>query len=75
LQVLGMRCWRPQTGQVATFGTMALREIIGRIVDNILGITALVSFILFLTGKERKALHDYVAGTIVLHDPNKVLPQ
>jgi len=73
LQVLGMRCWRPQTGQVGTWGTMALREIIGRIVDNILGITALVSFILFLTGKERKALHDYVAGTVVLHDPNKVL--
>jgi len=54
---------------------MALRETIGRIVDNILGITALVSFILFLTGKERKALHDYVAGTVVLYDPNKVLPK
>jgi uncharacterized RDD family membrane protein YckC len=75
LQVLGMRCWRPQTGQVGTWGTMALREIIGRIVDNIFGITALVSFILFLTGKERKALHDYVAGTVVLYDPNKVLPK
>jgi uncharacterized RDD family membrane protein YckC len=76
LQVLGMRCWRPQTGQVASFGVMALREIIGRIVDNILGfITGLVSFFLFLTGKERKALHDHVAGTVVLYDPDKVLPK
>jgi uncharacterized RDD family membrane protein YckC len=74
LQVLGMRCWRPETGRVASFGVMALREIIGRIVDDILLITALVSFILFLTGKEHKSLHDHVAGTVVLYDPDKVLP-
>jgi uncharacterized RDD family membrane protein YckC len=53
---------------------MALREIIGRLVDGILGIiTGLTSFILFLATRERRALHDYVAGTVVLHDPNKVL--
>jgi uncharacterized RDD family membrane protein YckC len=74
LQLLGMRCWRPETGRVASFGVMALREIIGRLVDNILWfITALVSFFLFLTGKERKALHDHVAGTVVVYDPDKVL--
>lgn len=38
LQVLGMRCWRPETGRVANWGWMALREIIGRIVENILSI-------------------------------------
>ena len=74
LQVLGMRCWQPETRRVPGFWRMALREIIGRIVDGILSIiTELTSFILFLTSKERKALHDYVAGTVVLHDPNKVL--
>jgi uncharacterized RDD family membrane protein YckC len=74
LQVLGMRCWLPETGRVPGFWRMALREIIGRIVDGILGIfTELTSFILFLATRERKALHDYVAGTVVLHDPNKVL--
>jgi len=26
-----------------------------------------------LTTRERKAIHDYVAGTVVLHDPDKVL--
>ena len=74
LQVLGMRCWLPETRRVPGFWRMALREIIGRIVDSILGIfTELTSFILFLATRERKALHDYVAGTVVLHDPNKVL--
>jgi uncharacterized RDD family membrane protein YckC len=74
MQVLGMRAWRPETNQVAGFWYMALREIPGRIVDGILGpISQIVSFVLFCTGKERRALHDYVAGTVVLHDPNKVL--
>jgi uncharacterized RDD family membrane protein YckC len=73
LQVLGMRCWKPDTGQVAGWGTMALREIIGRLVDGIFGITLLVSFILMLTRTDRRCLHDLVAGTVVVHDPNKVL--
>jgi uncharacterized RDD family membrane protein YckC len=74
LQVLGMRCWRPETNRVAGFWWMALREIPGRLIDGILGfITEITSFVLFATGKERKALHDWIAGTVVLHDPNKVL--
>jgi uncharacterized RDD family membrane protein YckC len=74
LQVLGMRCWRPETGRVAGFWWMALREIIGRLADGILSIiTLLVSFILMVTSKDHKSLHDLVAGTVVLHDPHKVL--
>ena len=74
LQVLGMRCWRPETNRVAGFWYMALREIPGRLIDGLLGfITEITSFVLFVTGKERKALHDWIAGTVVLHDPNKVL--
>jgi uncharacterized RDD family membrane protein YckC len=74
LQVLGMRCWRPETGRVPGFWWMALREIVGRIAENALGIiTELTSFVLFLATRERKALHDYIAGTVVLRDPNKVL--
>lgn len=73
-QVLRMRCWRPETGRVAGWWWMALREIIGSIVDGILSIiTELVSFILFLATKEHRSLHDMVAGTVVLHDPNNVL--
>ncbi|HEY5170654.1 MAG TPA: RDD family protein [Acidimicrobiia bacterium] len=74
LQVLGMRCWRPETNRVATWGWMALREIIGRLVEGILSIiTLLASFILMCAGKERKTIHDHIAGTVVLHDPNHVL--
>ena len=74
LQVLGMRVWRPETGRVAGFWHMALREIVGRIADGILSlITGITSFVLFVAGKEHKSLHDHVAGTVVLYDPNKVL--
>ena len=74
LQVLGMRCWRPETNRVAGFWWMALREIPGRLIDGILSfITEITSFVLFVAGKEHKALHDWIAGTVVLHDPNKVL--
>ena len=74
LQVLGMRCWRPETNRVAGFWYMALREIPGRIIDGLLSfITLITSFVLMVTGRERKALHDWIAGTVVLHDPNKTL--
>ena len=76
LQVLGMRVWRPEENRVAGFWHMALREIVGRICDGILSIiTELTSFIFMLTRPDRKTLHDLVAGTVVLYDPNKVLSQ
>lgn len=74
LQVLGMRCWRPEEGRVAGFWWMALREIVGRIVDGILSIiTELVSFFFMLSRPDRKTLHDLIAGTVVLHDPDNTL--
>jgi uncharacterized RDD family membrane protein YckC len=74
LQVLGMRVWRPDAQRPATWGYMALRDIIGRIIEGLFaGIVGLISFILMLTGKERKTIHDMVAGSVVLYDPNKVL--
>lgn len=74
LQVLGMKVYRAEQRQVATFGTMALRNIVGGIVEGILSfITLLISFILFLARPDRKALHDLIASTVVVHDPNKVL--
>jgi uncharacterized RDD family membrane protein YckC len=74
LQVLGMRVWRPETNKVAGFWYMALREIVGRIIDGILSvITEITSFVLFVASKDHKALHDHIAGTVVLYDPDKVL--
>ena len=73
LQVLGMRCFQPDAGRVPGFWRMALREIVGRIVEGLLFVTELVSFIFMLTRNDRRTLHDLVAGTVVLHDPDKVL--
>lgn len=74
LQVLGCKVWKPDSQKVAGFWWMALREVVGRIADGALSIiTLLVSFVLFVTTKERRALHDLVAQTVVIHDPNKVL--
>lgn len=74
LQLLNMRAWRPETGKVAGFWYMALREIVGRFIDGVVGlITAITSFVLFVAGKEHKSLHDLIAGTVVLYDPDKVL--
>ena len=75
LQVLGMRCWKPATGRPATWGTMALREIIGGIVENLLGwLTGLASFIVMLASGDRRCIHDMIAGTVVVRDPGRVLP-
>jgi uncharacterized RDD family membrane protein YckC len=73
-QVLAMRCWRPETGRVANWWWMALREIVGSLVESLLGVvTEALSLILFLATRQRRTLHDLVAGTVVLHDPNRVL--
>ncbi|ACU69637.1 hypothetical protein Caci_0702 [Catenulispora acidiphila DSM 44928] len=73
-QVLGMRCWTPNNGRVAGWGTMALRNIVGGIVQGILSfVTMLVSFVLFLSGKQHKTLPDLVGSTVVLYDPNNIL--
>jgi uncharacterized RDD family membrane protein YckC len=73
LQVLGMRCWEPRERRVAGFGTMLLREVVGVFLIGLIPFTQLVSFILFLARPDRKSLHDLVASTVVVHDPNRIL--
>jgi uncharacterized RDD family membrane protein YckC len=71
-QVLGMRCWRPDDRRVATWGSMALREIIGRIVEGTL-VLGIISLVLMLTRPDRRTLHDLIAGTVVVRDPDNRL--
>lgn len=76
LNVLGMRAWHPESGRPAGWWRMALRDVVGGIAQGLLGaITGIVSFILFLATKEHRTLCDLVGGTVIIHDPNKVLPQ
>lgn len=69
---LGLQTWKPQERLNASWGTMFLRELAYVVLDWI-PFAQLVSLFLFLSGKEHRALHDSVASTIVLYDPNKVL--
>ena len=74
LQLLGMRCWRPDAGRVPGWWRMCLRQIVGRFVEGILGIiTEAVSLILMCATRRRQSLHDMVGGTTVVYDPGGVL--
>jgi uncharacterized RDD family membrane protein YckC len=74
-QVLGCRCWKPATNQVADWGTMALRDGVGRIVESVFfGIGGIVSFIMFLSNRDHRSLSDMIGSTIVVYDPNGVIP-
>jgi uncharacterized RDD family membrane protein YckC len=66
-----MRCVRTDDGRSATWGTMALRELVGKGILGSLtfGITTLVSCFMVL-GASRQAVWDRVASTVVVDDPD-----
>jgi uncharacterized RDD family membrane protein YckC len=68
--VMGMRCVRKETGRAATWGTMCLREFVGKgIIGSItMGITTIVSLFMVL-GSTHEAIWDRVAGVVVVDDP------
>lgn len=73
--LLGMQTWKPQEQANASWGGQFVRELsrILYVVPFIGLIVALVSFFMFVSSKERRALHDNIGGTVVLYDPDKVL--
>ena len=71
-QVLKLQVWKPQEKTNATWGTMFLRGL-GYEICFWIPFAQLVSFFLFVSGKEHRALHDSIASVVVLHDPNGVL--
>jgi uncharacterized RDD family membrane protein YckC len=74
LQVLGCRLWVPDQQQMPGFWRSVLRNFVGGFVERLVfPIIAIVSFVLFLANAEHKSLHDMIGGTLVVHDPNKVL--
>lgn len=74
LQVLGCRLWVPEQQQMPGFWRSVLRNVVGSVVERLFfPIIALVSFVLFLAKEDHKSLHDLIGGTLVLHDPNRVL--
>jgi uncharacterized RDD family membrane protein YckC len=65
-RLLGLRCWRRDTREVAGRKHMALRQVTGLFLNGEL----LIGPLLWLNSKELNSVGDVFAGTVVLYDPN-----
>ena len=63
-RVLGLRCWRPETGHVANRGQMALRQLTGLALNGQL----LIGVFVLLSGINEVSLGDVFARTVVMRD-------
>jgi uncharacterized RDD family membrane protein YckC len=72
-QVLGMRVVDTDTLSAATWGTMALREIVGRWLLGFVPLYTLISCIVLLVDGRSQALWDKIASTVVVNDPDRRL--
>ena len=72
-QLLGLRCVRTDSGKAAGWGTMCLREVVGKwLLGSITyGITSLVSCFMIL-GQTRQGIWDKIATTIVVDDKDGI---
>jgi uncharacterized RDD family membrane protein YckC len=74
-QILKMKCVKIKTGRRATWGTMALREFVGKyLVMSLIsaataGIGTIVLYFMLLWTQKRQELWDFIADTIVVDDP------
>jgi uncharacterized RDD family membrane protein YckC len=68
-RIRGLRCWQPETGRVAGRKQMALRQVTGLLMNGEL----LLGVFLWLTSDSLNSVGDFLAGTVVLHDPDDVL--
>ena len=71
--ILKMRVIKIATGQHATRGTMALRELVAKLVLGIITIVWAISALWQLWDPNRQTLWDKMVGTVVVNDPNEVL--
>lgn len=70
-QVLHMRCYRVADQRSAHWGWMLLRQFVGGVMYELsAGILFLVSAIMLVAREDRRTLPDFIAGTVVLYDPN-----
>ena len=80
-QLLKMKVVKKDSGRRASYGTMALRELVGKwlLVDVLIGSLCFVATVvldfMLLWDQDRQQLWDKIAGTIVVDDPDDVLSQ
>jgi uncharacterized RDD family membrane protein YckC len=70
-RLLRMRCWLPEAGRVAGREDMAVRQVLGLAFAGQL----LIGVWLMLFSRAHRSLGDHLAGTVVVHDPDRVLPK
>ena len=68
-RLLGLRCWRPDTGRVADRKHMAIRQVTGLLLNGEL----LAGVFILFVGESLNSVGDFFAGTTVLYDPANVL--
>jgi uncharacterized RDD family membrane protein YckC len=68
-RLIGLRCWRRDSGRVAGRRHMALRQVTGLFLNGEL----LIGPLTWLGSKELNSVGDFFAGTVVLCDPNQLL--
>lgn len=68
-KLLGLRCWRPETGRVAGRTHMVIRQITGLLLNGEL----LMGPFILLASKEQTSIGDFFMGTVVLYDPHDAL--
>lgn len=70
--LLGMRVVVNDTGRAATWGTMALRELLakGLLGTITFGITTIISVVMILATDERQGIWDRIVSTTVVDDPD-----
>jgi uncharacterized RDD family membrane protein YckC len=67
-RLLGLSCWRPESGRLADRKHMALREAAGLLDGELL-----IGPLLWLMSASLNSLGDLFAGTVVLHEPHQLL--
>jgi uncharacterized RDD family membrane protein YckC len=79
--IMKMKVVKKDSGLRASYGTMALRELVGKwlivgvVIGSICGIAAIVLDFMLLWDQDRQELWDKIAGTLVVDDPGDVLSQ
>jgi hypothetical protein len=70
-RLLGLRCWRRDTGRVADRGHMAFRQVTGLLLNGELMMGPLI----WLGSRDLNSVGDLFATTRVLYDPDQILPR
>jgi uncharacterized RDD family membrane protein YckC len=68
-RILSLRCWLPEPRRVAGREQTALRQITGFFLNGQL----LAGLFIWLTSSKLRSAGDFLAGTVILHDPDEVL--